>query len=97
MEVDLLQLATHPATIGGGGASMAVVYFLANKVWRGHRHEVSNMKQSIENNGKSVEKLFEKLEEHAQRDTDQFREISNKMSDNHAELLRVLGTKADRR
>lgn len=95
MEIDLLQLATHPAALGSGGTGLFL--WLSNKVWRGHRHEVNNMKQAIEGNGKSVEKLFQKLEEHAQRDTDQFREISEKISGNHAELLRVLGTKADRR
>jgi hypothetical protein len=37
-------LATHPASIGS--AVIAAMGWLANKVWRGHRHEISNMKQA---------------------------------------------------
>lgn len=94
MEFDLVQIAMHPATVTGSGG---LVLFLANKVWRGHRHEIANMKQATENHAKILEKLFDKIAEHSDRDIEQFREIAKSMSDNHAELLRVLGTKADRR
>ena len=37
-----------------------------------------------------------KLDEHSRREEDNFRELLSKMGDNHAELLRELGRKADR-
>ena len=40
--------------------------------------------------------LGAKLDEHSRREEDNFRDLLSKMSDNHAELLRELGRKADR-
>jgi hypothetical protein len=37
-------VATHPAT---GGLGLALIGWLANKVWRGYRHEINNIKQDI--------------------------------------------------
>ena len=40
--------------------------------------------------------VFEKMETHARRDEDLFREVMGTMSQHHAEILRELGHKADR-
>lgn len=43
-----------------------------------------------------IAKIFDKLEEHSERDAALFREVMGKMSDNHSEILRELGRKVDR-
>lgn len=40
--------------------------------------------------------VFEKMEEHARRDEQLFREVMSTMHSNHSELLREIGKKADR-
>lgn len=42
-------------------------------------------------------KVFDKMEEHSRRDEELFRNVMEKMGDNHAEILRALGNKADRK
>lgn len=60
-ELEAVQaVATHPASIGS--AVMAVMGWLANKVWRGHRHEIANMKQAAANNLAVLEKKSDQTE-----------------------------------
>jgi hypothetical protein len=81
-------VATHPATVVAGAVSL--IGWLANKVWRGQRLEIANIKDALE-------KLGEKLEQHQERDEELFREVTRRMDDHHAEILRALGGKANRR
>ncbi len=87
------QIATHPLSLT---SLVAAVGWLGNKVWRGHRHEVANMKDSISKQGEWLAKLYEKLEAHQRRDEEMFLEVTKSMGDNHAELLKLLGGKEDR-
>ena len=41
-------------------------------------------------------KIFEKMEEHQKSDTESFKELMTTMHQNHSELLREIGRKADR-
>ena len=83
-------IATHPATTGGG--ALVVISWLINKVWRGHRHEITSMKAATVNNADSIGELDKKLDAHAQRDEDSFRELQKTIAANHAELLTHLIT-----
>lgn len=57
---------------------------------------VADMKTESERHRDYIAKLFDKLDQHSQRDEELAREIIGTMSSNHAELLRELGRKADR-
>lgn len=81
------QVATHPAT-GIGGVSLLA--WLANKVWRGHRHEVASMKSATVNNSEAIKLLDHKLDAHALLDQELFRDIQKQMSENHKEVLEHL-------
>lgn len=65
------------------------------------KHSVANQLHVVTNelsiHRSYFKDLFEKLEQHARRDEESFRHIADKMSSNHAEVLRALGDKADRR
>ena len=73
------------------------------KLWdkKADKHTVRNDFQRVEGeqaiHRKYFEKAFEKMEEHARRDEQLFREVMNSIGDNHAELLRELGRKEDRK
>ena len=81
----LKEVASHPAA--GGSLLAMALGFLANKVWRGHRHEVANMKSVSTNNTASIVKLDDKLEAHIQRDHDTHAQLLQQMADNHKEVL----------
>lgn len=53
-------VATHPVSIGS--AVFGVMGWLANKVWRGYRHEINNMKQATASHGVALEKKADKSE-----------------------------------
>lgn len=81
-------IVAHPVT--GGGLVAAVVGWLANKVWRGHRHEIAGMKNATTLNSAALAKLDEELKAHALLDQELFREIKDQMARNHTELLEHL-------
>ena len=81
-------IATHPAT--GGTGLLALISFLAHKVWRGHRHEITNMKSATVNNANAISELDKKLDAHIQRDHDTHTELLNTISRNHKEVLEHL-------
>ena len=64
------------------------------------KHTVNNQLQEIKNeqgiHRGYFKDVFEKLEAHQRRDEEMFREVLGKMGDNHVELLKALGGKADR-
>lgn len=67
---------------------------------KAEKHQVNNQFQEVKTEAALhrtyFKDVFEKMEQHARRDEDLFREVMKKMGDNHAELLRELGHKADR-
>lgn len=81
-------IATHPAT--GGAAAITLISWLLNKVWRGHRHEIANLKDTDAKQGAAIVKLYEKFDAHALRDEDSFRSLQQQMADNHSEVLKHL-------
>ena len=66
----------------------------ADKSWV--QEEVREMKDEQAHQREVQAKLFDKLDEHARQDSEQFSKLMEKMGDQHAELLRALGGKADR-
>lgn len=72
------------------------------KLWdkKADKHTVRNDLQRIESeqtlHKTYFAKAFEKMDEHTRRDEELFREVMTRMGDQHAELLRALGGKADR-
>lgn len=73
-------VATHPASIGS--AVIAVMGWLANKVWRGHRHELANMKQTTATMALVLEKKAPQSEvDAAWREIEKRRDIEAKMFD----------------
>lgn len=64
------------------------------------KHQVANDLQAITNEialrRGDIKELFQNLEAHSRRDEALFRELMNKMGDNHSEIMRELGRKADR-
>ena len=75
--------------------------------WLDHKFDGKADKAAMEDSIKEVKdeagrhrdyiaKLFDKLEEHSRRDEELAREVLGTMSNNHVELLRELGKKADR-
>lgn len=87
------QIATHPLSLT---SLVAAVGWLGNKVWRGHRLEMANMKDMQDKHGEYIAKLYEKLNEHAANDSEKFLELTQTIGANHAELLKLLGDKEDR-
>ena len=73
------------------------------KLWdkKADKHTVVTQLQEVKNEHgiqrAHIGKLFDKLEEHARQDSEQFNKLLEKMGDQHAELLTVLGRKQDRK
>lgn len=94
------QVATHPLSL----SSVAAVFaWLMNKVWRVHRHEMANVKDSVSKQGEWLGKLYEKLDQHIREDNERFekhgdgvKELLKRMDDHHAAILTAIGNKADR-
>lgn len=86
------------AGVAIGGPIVGALLWLENRFAK--KHTVNNQVQKVENeqglHREYFAKVFDKMEQHAQRDEQTHREMLKQMSDNHAELLRELGRKADR-
>ena len=61
------------------------------------KEEIAEVKAETSRHRDHIARLFEKMEEHSRRDEEAHRTVLEKMSENHAEILRALSTKADRR
>lgn len=59
-------------------------------------NQVGEVKAEQQLHREYFKSVFEKMEEHARRDHDTHTQLLTTMSNNHAELLRELGRKADR-
>jgi hypothetical protein len=87
-----------------GAASAVIVPSWAGWNWLDKRfarkHAVTDSLQTVTNElaiqRGHIGKLFDKLEEHSHRDEEIFRALMKTMGDNHSELMRELGRKADR-
>jgi len=87
--------------IAAGTAVMAPIGWLYTKLdKKADKHAVNNSIHEVkleQTHQRDIQaKLFDKLEEHAKADSDNFQRMFTKMSDNHAELLRELNRKQDR-
>lgn len=84
----------------GGVVATPIVWLWTKLDKKADKHTVNNQLQEVKNEAAlqrgHIAKLFDKLEEHARRDEETHREMLKTMSDNHAELLREMGRKADR-
>lgn len=100
MEIDLLQLATHPATLGSGGTG--VFLWLANKVYRGMGHRIASVEQAqsagftaawkeIDRHRDTEAKLFDQMREHEQADMSRFERMDTASRDRHDEIMTVIG------
>ncbi len=65
-------------------------------VWLWTKLDKKADKVEVDRQRDNIGKLFEKLDEHAQADATSFQKMFERMSDNHAEVLRALSDKADR-
>lgn len=65
------------------------------------KHQVANDMQAITSEialrRGDIKELFQSLADHSRRDEQLFRELMTKMGDNHSEIMRELGRKADRK
>lgn len=72
------------------------------KLWnkKADRHTVNNQFQELKGeqtlHRSYFKDVFEKMEAHARRDDELFREVLGTMHTHHSEILRELGKKADR-
>ena len=87
--------------IAAGSAVLAPVGWLYTKLdKKADKHAVNNHVHELkleQDHQRDVQaKLFDKLEEHALADSQNFARMFEKMSDNHSELLRELNRKQDR-
>ena len=84
----------------GGAASLAAA--LVAVVWGDTKSKLAKLtaekaeRADLDRASGYIKDLYEKLEQHARRGEDNFRDLSQMMAENHAELLRELGRKADR-
>lgn len=88
--------------IAAGSAVAAPIGWLYSKLdKKADKNSVANSFQEIKAESAihraHIGKLFDKLEEHARQDSEQFNKLLEKMGDQHAELLTVLGRKQDRK
>lgn len=73
-------VATHPLSLGGFG--LTVIGWLFNRVWRGHRHEIANMKLATAAAVTVLEKKADKSElEAAWKAIEKRQEIEAKLFD----------------
>jgi ABC-type phosphate transport system auxiliary subunit len=87
--------------IAAGTALLAPVGWIYTKLdKKADKHTVNNHVQELkleQTHQRDIQaKLFDKLEEHAKADSENFQRMFTKMSDNHSELLRELNRKQDR-
>ena len=65
------------------------------------KHTVNNQLQEVKTeqglHRQYFANVFEKMETHARRDEELFREVLTKIGDNHSEIMRELGRKEDRK
>lgn len=84
----------------GGAVATPIVWLWTKLDKKADKHAVNDSLQEIKSESalqrSHIGKLFDKLEEHARRDEETHREMLRTMSDNHSELLREMGRKADR-
>ena len=79
-----------------GAATAVVVPIGAAYKWIDSRFDKKADKEEVSKHRDYIAKLFDKLEDHSRRDETLFRELMEKLGDNHAEVMTKLGDKADR-
>ena len=98
-------MVLSPEVVAGGFAAVGAAWgfwkWLDGKFGKkADKHTVNNDVQAVRNEQLLqrgyFKDVFEKMETHARRDEELFREVMGSMSSNHAEILRELGRKADR-
>ena len=70
--------------------------FVVGYSWINGRLDKKADKDEVDRHWDYFVKVFEKLDEHTQRDEDNFNELKNMIHGNHVELLREINMKADR-
>lgn len=93
------EIASHPASLL---TATGLIGWLGNKVWRGFRHEIADIKQTqtssnaalwkeIDKRRETEEKLFDQMREHEGQDRDRFERQEASSRDRHDEIMAVIG------
>jgi transcriptional regulator of met regulon len=85
----------------GGVVATPIVWLWTKLDKKADKHSVNNsiheMKTEQVLHRTYFANVFEKMEQHARRDEELFREVLTKIGDNHSEIMRELGRKEDRK
>lgn len=94
------EVVSHPAS--WMTAATGIVGWLGNKLWRGFRHEIADIKQVQVASSASIwkeldkrrdieAKLFDQIREHESQDRDRFERQEESSRDRHDEIMAVIG------
>lgn len=92
-------VVSHPLSLA---SVTGVLAWMGNKLWKGYRHEIADMKQTqasstaaiwkeIDKRREIDEKFFDQMREHEGQDRDRFEKQEESNRDRHDEIMAVIG------
>lgn len=94
------QVAAHPMSwLAAAGTAIS---WLGNRLWRAHRHEISNIQQTqtaantaiwkeFDRHRDIEAKIFDQMRDHEKADADRFERQESASRDRHDEMMALIG------